>query len=898
MKKLTKVGTVFTLGLFALGSFFINKAEAQVVCGSIYYPDEYDGYTENIEDCDNPFNGTVKIEPDLLFEGQTLEPGDDLSVGELDWGLLNNDFASLYQTRLFRKVAENQYEFIRTFNYGNNYTKVDSGLFTQAELFALENRFYFIEKGESVNWSEQSRVNPSGIPDYAILMINEFEQEYAYRAHLFKTGDYVLVMEKPDIGDPQLGINYIFKWLLGTKAQAAEVGEIIVVPFTVNGGLLSPEPEGASSVLFLPGIQASRLYTDGLFGTEDQLWEPNSDADVEALGMSLSGQSLNDIYTRDVIDEVNVTPVGQGNIYKGLIDSIEELVLNETIVDFETFAYDWRFSVADIVEQGTRYENEVRNLIVTVEELAELSHTGKITLIGHSNGGLVAKALINELKTQNKDNLVDKVIFIGTPHLGTPKAIATILHGYDQQKLGGAIIDDRTARDVMNNMPGAYGLLPSERYLSMTDSALISFEDSSSTRLQFETFGAEIENLNEYRNFLGGIEGRINEPSNISAPYRTNTLMLMNALGLHNELDHWEAPSPISVFNLVGTGLMTIDSIQYREIVEMITCTGNIFGQITCNDPDRFMRPYAKFSAYGDETVTALSAETVEGETFYFDFKELDQATFLPIEFSHADFTEINEVQDFVLSIISSSTVPDSIPYISNTKATYNEEYEITAIDSPVRVVKEDGEGNQTGVIIQNGNEIVVKEIPGSDYFEMGGTKYVIVPKEAGLATTLYGEAYGSYTMTVATLRNGNEQVVDNELINATTTPTMIATYELTQNGYTNIQTDYDGNGVVDMETTLDGEVIAEEPEVTLETLRAQIISLNLKKIREAPLLVILRLVEQTEKLKAKPAVVKHIHDKLLRQLSDTIKLYKKKGWISEGQYNSLINSINYLLNK
>ena len=70
-----------------------------------------------------------------------------------------------------------------------------------------------------------------------------------------------------------------------------------------------------SNVLFLPGLQASRLYKEkNILGAivEDQLWEPNANSDVEALYLNVDGASKNSgIYTSDIIKETN-TPVSAG----------------------------------------------------------------------------------------------------------------------------------------------------------------------------------------------------------------------------------------------------------------------------------------------------------------------------------------------------------------------------------------------------------------------------------------------------------------------------------------------------------------------------------------------------------------------------------------------------------
>lgn len=677
-------------------------------------------------------------------------------------------------------------------------------------------------------------------------------------------------------------------WSYVTPTAYAQFGNNAYGTVTFSIAEQVVEPEGASSVLFLPGIQASRLYTDGLLGTENQLWEPNADSDVADLRMNISGQSINDVYTKDVVDEV----FGVSNIYKGFLGMLDDLVGDEVIKDYIPFAYDWRYGVEDVVLNGTKYENEVRSVITALEELAEDSFSGKVTIIGHSNGGLVAKVLLTELERQNKVDLVDKVVFIGTPHLGTPKAIGTVLHGYDQQALGGAIIDDSTAREVIQNMPGAYSLLPSERYLELAGEPVVTIGEGISTASMQGAFGASIEGLTEYKNFLNGLEGRTDEFSNISNPYKTNPVMLQDALDLHTDLDQWEASGNVEVFNLVGVGLPTVSAVEYRNVTERINCTDTIFGTIECDDPVNFIRPYAQFTQYGDETVTSLSADSVEGKIYYFDFVEFDEGTFSLIDVSHANMTEVDEIQTFVSGIISSSSA--SLPYISESKPNFSGEYEVVAIDSPVRIVKEDSSGRKTGVVIQDGEKVVLKDIPGSEYIEFGGTKYVIVPKDNGVTTYLYGEAFGSYTLTVATL-TGNEQVIDTQLVNATTTPTMVAQYEFDSGVYTTIATDYDGNGTTDLEMTLSGEVIL-DPEITFEFLRTQIAEMKLSKSRTSPLLILVHLAENAKKLKIDSKLADRISDRLLVQLRDRIKLYAKKKWIAQDQRDNLSESINKLL--
>ncbi|TSD01839.1 MAG: Acetyltransferases and hydrolases with the alpha/beta hydrolase fold protein [Parcubacteria group bacterium Athens0714_25] len=94
----------------------------------------------------------------------------------------------------------------------------------------------------------------------------------------------------------------------------------------------------ASNVLFLPGIKSSRLYKEGMLGSEDKLWIPNYfGGDMEELRMDEDedGKSIEDVYTRDVLDEVAIPVVG-GNIYKTFLEKLDGLKSGNVINDFRS----------------------------------------------------------------------------------------------------------------------------------------------------------------------------------------------------------------------------------------------------------------------------------------------------------------------------------------------------------------------------------------------------------------------------------------------------------------------------------------------------------------------------------------------------------------------------------
>src|SRR3989344_2782811 len=242
-----------------------------------------------------------------------------------------------------------------------------------------------------------------------------------------------------------------------------------------------------SNVLFLPGHQASRLYKGGVV-FEDQLWEPNiiNISDFSELSLSsVTGESVNDdIYTKDIIDE-SYTELQGFNVYKNFIDFMNENVEEGLIEEWKALPYDWRLDFDQLLSSGKVIGGTEENPLISytqgtsspyifqeLERLVNSSRNGKVTLITHSNGGLLAKYLLNDIANPSHPyhhlfTKVDKVIMVAAPQAGTPKAIEGLLH-VDSTELGvkewGIIIDEAQSREFAENMLSAYNLLPSKKY--------------------------------------------------------------------------------------------------------------------------------------------------------------------------------------------------------------------------------------------------------------------------------------------------------------------------------------------------------------------------------------------------------------------------------------------------
>src|SRR3989344_8452674 len=198
-----------------------------------------------------------------------------------------------------------------------------------------------------------------------------------------ETGVYELDVYEVDPPSPNNvpWLQRVFAFIFGTAAHAQPPEDLIeTIRFTILEE--GAAEECCSSVLFLPGIMGSRLYEDG-----EKRWEPSGEEDVQALYLDAEGKSISaDTTVTEVIDEI---PVTGGNIYESFLTDLVTASSAGTIAGYAAVPYDWRLSMPDILADGELEE--------TLRTLAASSQTGKVAIVAHSNGGFLARALINEL---------------------------------------------------------------------------------------------------------------------------------------------------------------------------------------------------------------------------------------------------------------------------------------------------------------------------------------------------------------------------------------------------------------------------------------------------------------------------------------------------------------------
>ncbi len=646
-------------------------------------------------------------------------------------------------------------------------------------------------------------------------------------------------------------------------------------------------PVCCSNVAFLPGIQASRLYKKQIF--ENKLWEPNVSADVEKLYLDENGDSIDpDIYTRDIVDEAFGF-----NVYKKFAEFMDGISGNgKTIAAWEALPYDWRMAAGDVPNELLKLaDGETYKMIDEIRRLAETSRTGKVTIIAHSNGGLVAKMLFEKLKNESDPLLqkIDKLVLVAAPQLGTPKAIAGLLHGDEQTLAKGFLLDKSTARGLAENMPSAYTLLPSDKYFTEVADPVIEFDPDVINVPELSNLaGTHIASAGRLHDFITGHGGAWGEPEaeDTDTPNVLKPGLLARATSTQMILDSWAPPLGTEVIQIAGWGLDTIRGIRYDDC-DIPFCSD------TLNHLDRSLL----ITQDGDGTVVVPSAIATDGaEKYYVNLpahnRELRR---LRRNRDHGSILETEEIQEFIGNIIQGNR--DLPAHISNTKPPVADETKRLRfrLHSPVALhLFYDADGNHTGTVANpdpaSDLRLYEEQIPNSYYTEFGETKYAGADTFATTTVRLAGEALGTFTFEI------DEVLGDQVLATTTWSDVPVAasstlTMDIkTLSTPTPLLMDVDGDGITDV-SIAPGEGVS--PQEFLPILRGIIKTLNLPDKKRAALI---KAVDKLEKALEKE--YKNEHKKKVRlekafdDLIRKIRKLEKKGILARDEANKLVEII------
>ena len=631
-----------------------------------------------------------------------------------------------------------------------------------------------------------------------------------------------------------------------------------------------------SSVVFIPGLMATRLHLG-----DNQLWEPNRNADVEKLYLDSNGNSVNSsIQVGEIIDKTNSFGIiGSKKIYQSFVEDMNSLVGKGKIDSWVAIPYDWRLDINSSM---------IESMIPIIEKTASSSYTKKVTIVTHSNGGLVAKHIINYLKNIGKENLVDNLIMVATPQVGTPSSVSGLFHGDDQDLLRGLVLNKKNARKWGENMPVAYNLLPSIKYLDTVKTPLVYFDSSIDKINKWRSlYGDSIDSWEDFESFALGDDGRV-KPSadDLGNPNILNNVLLSQSQNTHLEIDNFSATHPFKIHQIAGWGRSTPLSVKYFTTshcgLSNFFCIGNSGLGIDHENVDTFD---------GDGTVVSPSVVLLkEANNYYLNLNEINNN--LSKNFSHSNIFEVPNLLGLLDSIIIGSST-DSIAYVTKEKPDIIPFKNIEiSIHSPADIHVYDQKGNHTGIVINpdpNSDLAMFEEtIPNSSYQEIGEGKYIAVQNSDKLITKVQGYAVGTFTLNIKETKNGIQNSI--EFVDIPVTDVTKAEVRVSSDfSSTTLALDYNGDNKVDFVIKPNSEL---DPILYLNILKQNIALFKLKPGVESNLVKkIDKVIKFITKDKQKVAIVKL--NKLSAKLSS--KNWKTKK-ISESERIEITNIINEII--
>ena len=417
--------------------------------------------------------------------------------------------------------------------------------------------------------------------------------------------------------------------------------------------LEGPDVPDKTPVLIIPGIAGTELYNgnDLIWADLAQMFLDNNDEFLsESLMLNENGESIYTINIGNAIKRIFNVPLLDINIFRDLEDKLvlESYLLNQNLF---YFPYDWLLDLT----------NTAVLLNERVEQIKSDSGSQKINIVAHSMGGLLAKEYIRQY---GKDDL-NKLVFIGTPHIGAPKAGKIIIAG---DKMGIPWLEEDRIEELGEHSIAVHELLPNKAYFDEAGYYLKEITSNSENLLDY----------NETKQFLldnGSTPNVFTSAENFFA----NNLENINLEG-------------IDVYNIAGCQNATHGGYEVRK-------DGSI--------------AFVKYLA-GDKTVPLVSADFInlpDGHKFY------------TTGGNHAELPSQPGIRDLIADILTGQASGSYENTGTNISAcTINGQELIWRSPVEVHIYSED---RHTGPI-DGGFEY---GIPGVDYEILGHEKFIFIPR-------------------------------------------------------------------------------------------------------------------------------------------------------------------------
>jgi pimeloyl-ACP methyl ester carboxylesterase len=272
--------------------------------------------------------------------------------------------------------------------------------------------------------------------------------------------------------------------------------------------------------------------------------------------------SLNPLTTfLDQPSDLWIYALGARGYYSSLIQQFEASGFLENR-DVFTAHYDWRKPVA---------ENVATYLKPVIDQAKSASVSGKVDIVAHSMGGLLARSYI---QGEDYENDIDQLITLGTPHLGAADAYVAWEGG-----------------DFPTTWSG-----PLKAYINAIDFSLRKISDLDLQKpLSFRTFFPSLKDLLPITDFVA------KDSDSISVFSLTEQNAFLQALQVEiNQLEQ----RGVDVAAIIGTGVSTLGSI---GLTDSRTPQDEVLDRWRDGHPA--IEPIAPNTSEGDQRVLTESAQ-------------------------------------------------------------------------------------------------------------------------------------------------------------------------------------------------------------------------------------------------------------------------------------------------
>lgn len=398
------------------------------------------------------------------------------------------------------------------------------------------------------NWVDASGT-PTGVEYYSGIMTGaavgniDPADYYAFNFEACNSGVPVTIAAAP-------GAQYMCTQQGGPNRNYCYNSDVVGQPFMILTAPAAPhEP-----VVIVPGIMGSSLarVSDG-----KELWPDlgdmtsmsgvlSGDAYLDDIALDASGGQTVAMSTPDIVRTVTTTiafiPI-EKVFYKNLIDAFtaQGYVENK---DLFVVPYDWRLDL----------RSQIDALSTKIDAALDASPNRKINVIAHSMGGVLVKELFAD---HTSPSFIDKLVLVGVPQLGSPKAFKILNYGDNLGLTLGPfdVLSSDEIKRIAQNMPAIYQLLPGDRYVNVD--------------------GGYVQDFRNGKNAVLGYAATAQLMTSDPADSR-NSGLIADARTLHDRIDN-EAVNAPDVYNIVGCSVPTISQFDLYDdgYIDVTRTTGD-----------------------------------------------------------------------------------------------------------------------------------------------------------------------------------------------------------------------------------------------------------------------------------------------------------------------------------